>query len=176
LSSPTLTGYNSTIRDTVGNALPGATVVVLQGQTDTVDVATQPGTPLAAIFADPYQNSQIPQSEVILAGEVSTVSGSPTVNWVTGNLLSEFLVGQTIVINGVQYTVGAWVSATQITLNQNALSSGDFTYSATIPADPLVSDDLGNVEFWASGGWYVLQIYDTQMPEQAVIGITLSHV
>src|ERR1700761_3344405 len=176
MTAPTLSAYSDSVRDTVGNALPGATIIVLAGQLDTGDTDTQPGTPLAVIFADPYQNSQIPQQAVSLAGTLSTTSGSNIANWVPGSLLSEFLVNATIVINGVQYTVEEWVSSTQILLATNGLSTGTFNFTATIAASPLTSDGLGNFEFWASGGWYVLQIYDSQMPEQFLKGISISHV
>jgi hypothetical protein len=176
MTTPTLSAYNDTVRDTVGNALPGAVVSVLSGQLDTVDTDTQPGSPLAVIWADPYQNSQIPQEEVVLAGTVLVNAGSPDVVLASGNPLSKFLVFNIIVINGVQYTVEDWTDAAHITLATNAISSGTFAYSATIPVTPLLSDGLGNIEFWASGGWYVLQIYDSQMPEQFFQGISVSHV
>ena len=176
MSIPTLSAYSDTVRDTVGNALAGATIAVLSGQLDTVNTTDQPGTPLAIIWADAYGNSQIPQQAVSLAGTVATVAGSPNVTWVSGNLLSQFLPTNIIVINGVQYTVASWTSPTACVLATNALSTGTFAYTATIPATPLESDGLGNFEFWAAAGWYVLQIYDNQMPEQALYGISVSHV
>lgn len=176
MTTPTLSAYSDQVRDTVGNALPGATISVLSGQVDTVNDSTQPGSPLAHIYADPYQQSEIPQAAVSLAGTVTTVAGSPNVVLATGNPLSEFLVLNLIVINGVQYTVEDWTDSSHIILATNAISSGTFAYSAIIPVTPLLSDGLGNFEFWAPGGWYVLQIYDSQMPEQAVFGITVSHV
>lgn len=176
MASPTLSAYVDKVSDTVGNALPGATITVLSGQIDTVDTSTQPGSPLADIWADPYGNSQIPQTPIALAGTVTTVAGSPNVVWASGNLLSQFLPWNLIVINGVQYTVASWTDAEHITLKTNALSSGTFAYTATIPVTPLESDGFGNFEFWAAGGWYVLQIYDNQMPAQFVQGIALAHI
>jgi PPE-repeat protein len=178
MPSPSLSSYQDKVTDTVGNALPGATIAVLTGQLDTVNATPQPGTPLAHIFADPYGNSEIPQAPIALSGTVSTVAGSPIVTWVSGSLLSQFLPGHIITINGVQYTVGQWINANTVVLitPQNALSTGTFAYSATIPVTPLESDSLGNVEFWAAGGWYVLQIYDSQMPTQLLLGISIAHV
>jgi hypothetical protein len=173
MSSPTLESFTGTITATSGQVIPGQTITVLSGQTDTVDDAIQPGTPLATIYADPYGNSQIPQAPVSLSGTVATVAGSPNVTWESGNPLSEFLEENVIVINGVQYTVAQWNSATSIVLATNALSTGTFAYSATIPVDPLVSDGNGNYQFWAAAGYYVLQIYGPQLPAQFILGISI---
>src|SRR5580698_10103723 len=105
MASPTLSSYQGQLFNTSGGALAGVIVAVLSGQTDTVDVATQPGSPLASIFADPYGYSEIPQIPLNLSGVVVTVAGSPNVVFVSGSALSQFLVNLTITINGVQYTV-----------------------------------------------------------------------
>jgi hypothetical protein len=173
MPTPILSSYQSQLFNTAGSAVPGATISVLLGQTDTVNISTQPGSPLGSIYADPYGNSQIPQTPITLAGTVSTIAGSPNVALAAGSQLSQFLVGNIIVINGVQYTVAAWISAIAIVLATNAQSTGTFTYSAAIPVAALQTDGFGNFQFWTEPGYYVLQIYDPQMPNQFIQGITV---
>lgn len=51
-----------TVQDNRGNAIPGATVIVLGGTMATVNTATQPGTPLATIYSDPGGTQVINQT------------------------------------------------------------------------------------------------------------------
>lgn len=57
MSNPTLLSYNSIVQDSVGQVIPGSTIIVLAGTVDgsrAVNSATKPGTPLANIFYDAY--------------------------------------------------------------------------------------------------------------------------
>src|SRR5580698_6971197 len=174
MSSPTLGTFIGKAQNTQGQAVPGISIAVLAGQVDTVDVATQPGSPLATIYADPYGNSQIPQQAVNLAGTCATAAGSPNVAWASGNPFSIFLEGQTITINGAQYTVEEVVSPTALVLATNAMGTGAFAYSATIPAEPLTTDGYGNFQFWAAAGYYVLQVYGGTVTAQFVQGLNIA--
>lgn len=171
MPNPTLSSYASVVQSTQGQAIPGATVTVLSGQVDTVTSNTQPGSPLATIYADPYGYSQVPQTALNLSGNV-VINGTPNVSYSSGNQLSAYLAGNTITINGVQYTVASVnPTAGTLVLTTNAASSGTFAWSATIPITPLVSDGQGNFEFWAAPGYYVLQIYGIQITTQILQGI-----
>jgi hypothetical protein len=112
VSTPTLGSWSGSLRSVEGVAVANATIIVLSGQTDTVNTTTQPGTPLASIYSDPYGNNAINQS-----------------------------------------------------------------------TSPLQSDGLGNYQFWAAPGWYVLQIYgagiyqivDGETEYQAIEGIAIGN-
>lgn len=199
MATPTLDSYQSQLQMASGQALGGPAAVevgdeevfidtntesnsplvaiaVLAGALDAVNGSTTPGSPLATIYADPYGNSQIPQSALSLTGQCTTVAGSPNVAYSSGTALSQYLVGQTITINGVQYTVESWSSAngvTSIVLEQDAQSSGTFTWTATIPAIPLTPDGQGNFQFWALRGYYTLQVYGSQIPTPYFQCVTL---
>jgi hypothetical protein len=184
MPSPTLSSFQGQLFNTAGGAVAGATITVLSGQVDTVNVTNQPGSPLATIYADPYGYSEIPQVQLALAGNVATVAGSPNVIYSSGSQLSAFLIGLIITINGVQYTVlSVDPTAGTLVLATNAQSSGTFAWSATIPVSSLdsvpgfgVTDGFGNFQFWAAAGYYVLQIYSEVMPEQYIQGISLGEV
>jgi len=172
--TPTLSSFQGVVQDSQGNAIPGATVIVLAGQIDTVTTTTQPGSPLATIYADPYGYSEVPQVALNLSGDVTTAAGSPNVSYSSGNRLSSYLAGQTITINGVQYTVSSVnPSAGTLVLATNALSTGTFSWSATIPVTPLETDGGGNYQFWCAAGYYVLQIYGAAITVQFLLGISI---
>lgn len=62
--NPTLAFYGDKLTTTEGAALAGATVIVLKGTVggpDAVNTSTQPGSPLAAIYYDPYGEYPIDQ-------------------------------------------------------------------------------------------------------------------
>ena len=61
----TLYSWQDTIQNTLGQANPSATIIVLSGTTSgaaQVNTTTQPGTPLATIYADPYGATPINQT------------------------------------------------------------------------------------------------------------------
>ena len=63
-SSPTLSSWLDTITNSLGQALPDVTIIVLRGTVggnQEADTDVQPGTPLAAIYSDPYGDSPIDQ-------------------------------------------------------------------------------------------------------------------
>lgn len=63
--SPTLFSWRDTITNTVGQSLPDVTVIVLNGTvggSQNANTETQPGSPLATIYADPYGSVAINQS------------------------------------------------------------------------------------------------------------------
>jgi hypothetical protein len=65
MSTPSLATWLDTIQNSVGQALPNVTVIVLAGTTggtQAVNTLTQPGTPLATIYSDPYGSALIDQA------------------------------------------------------------------------------------------------------------------
>ena len=71
-TSPTLASITGQVIDSSGQIIPGATITVLSGTiggTDAVNTTTQPGTPLATIWADPYGNTLINQATTPLVSD-----------------------------------------------------------------------------------------------------------
>lgn len=159
--------YDGRVQSTVGQALAGASIAVL---TQPANVTTQPGSPLAAIFAAATSN----------ANTISAASWSPTtaqISFTFGSAPSADVVpGSYVSISGVNpagYN-GIWqvvsvvgnvvVVTTPFTLaaivNPGTYVSGGVTASSALP-NPFFTDGLGNFFFYAAAGIYTVQIYDT---------------
>lgn len=94
----TLSVINKQITSVIGQPLPGVSVAVLVGDINgasPVDATTQPGSPLATIYADPQGTT--PLTNPTTLGTTATVGVDGF-----GNLCS--------IVNGV-YTIGIWVSS-----------------------------------------------------------------
>lgn len=66
--SPVLSSYSGKVQTVEGMALPGVNIAVLSGTISgpqEVDTTTQPGSPLAAIYSDPYGEYQIAGSVIV---------------------------------------------------------------------------------------------------------------
>ena len=64
-TNPVYGGYSGIVQNPQGQAVPNATVTVLSGTiggSQTVYTGSQPGSPLAVIYADPYGSVQIDQT------------------------------------------------------------------------------------------------------------------
>ena len=75
--APTLVSWQDTLSNSLGQVIPNATIIVLSGTiggSQGVNATTQPGTPLATIYADPYGATPINQSMAPL----STSAGDGT--------------------------------------------------------------------------------------------------
>lgn len=75
MSSPTLFSWLDTIQNSIGQVLPNVTVIVLAGTvggSGGVNTTSQPGSPMATIFADPYGATPINQS----TNPINTSSGN----------------------------------------------------------------------------------------------------
>jgi len=71
-STPILSSWQDTIQNSIGQVLPGVTVIVLSGTvigSQEVDTDMQPGSPLASIFSDPYGDNPVDQENLPLTTE-----------------------------------------------------------------------------------------------------------
>jgi hypothetical protein len=81
-------------------------------------------------------NISLPSGSVFLvtqlAGTVNTGNVSATVTWASGDKFSPLLVGKQIIIAGTSHGIAAYVSPTQITIDQ-AIVVGALGQVYTIP-------------------------------------------
>ena len=69
------------------------------------------------------------------SGTVSATGGSAAITWVTGDMFDQFLVGATIELNYVPYTVGTVIDSTHLVLTSSYAVSGftpSLPYSASV--------------------------------------------
>jgi len=168
--------YDGRIQSTQGQALAGASIAVL---TQPAITTTQPGTPLATIFAAATSNAAAITAASWLAGVISfTFSAPPPADVVAGYFISVTGITPTA-YNGIwQVTsvVGNVVSVTTpFTLvaiaNPGTYAAGGTVATSALP-NPFFSDTLGNFSFYAAAGIFTVQLYDTlgRMPTQLVLG------
>lgn len=159
--------YDGRVQDIVGNAIAGASIAVL---TQPAVTTTQPGSPLATIFA----------AATSTTGTLTTASWSTLTQQLTfgfsGSVPADVIAGSFIGIATVNPTGynGIWqvvsvaglnvVATTAFTLapvaNPGTYVSGGNTASSVLP-NPFFTDTLGNFNFYAAAGVYTVQIYDT---------------
>ena len=72
------------------------------------------------------------------SGQVAVTNGSPVVNWSSGTVFDQNLVGQTITIDSIGYVVLAVQSSTTLTLTTTVVSSSS-TYAYTASPLPLAA-------------------------------------
>lgn len=63
--APTLFSWRDTLTNSIGQSIPGATVIILEGTvggSEAVNTTTRPGSPLATIYSDPYGATPIDQT------------------------------------------------------------------------------------------------------------------
>lgn len=168
--------YDGSIRSVIGNALSGLSIAVL---TQPAVTTTQPGSPLASIFAANVTNSATLTSASWLAGVVTFVfSAAPPADVVIGSFIQISGVNPTG-FNGVFQVTGVSgnnVTASLVT-NPGAYVSGGTVATSALP-NPLQTDNNGNYFFYAAAGTYTIQVYDatlgrlqTQLifPDQAIV-------
>jgi len=153
--------YDGSVRTVIGNALTGLSVAVL---TQPANTTTQPGSPLASIFAAPTTNSATLSSASWLAGTVTFVfSAAPPADVVAGSYIQITLVNPGG-YNGVFLVVGINgnnVTAALVT-NPGAYVSGGTVATSALP-NPFTTDNLGNFFFYAAAGTYTVQVYDASL-------------
>src|SRR5437660_1307760 len=153
--------YDGSVRTVVGSALTGLSVAVLSQPANT---STQPGSPLAAIFAASITNSATLSGASWLAGTATFVfSATPPADVVAGSYIQVTLVNPTG-YNGVFLVTG--VSGNNVTAalvtNPGAYVSGGTIATSALP-NPFTTDNLGNFFFYAAAGTYTVQIYDATL-------------
>lgn len=157
--------YDGSLRTVLGVSLPGASIAVL---TQPAVTSTQPGSPLASIFAANTTNSATLSSASWVNGVMTLVfSAAPPADVVPGSFIQVTGVNpagynniwQVVSVNGNNVVV-----TTPFTLatpaNPGAYVSGGTVATSALP-NPFFTDNLGNFFFYAPAGSYTVQIYDT---------------
>lgn len=153
--------YDGSVRTVVGNALTGLSVAVL---TQPANTSTQPGSPLASIFAANTTNSATLNSASWLGGVVTFVfSATPPADVVVNSYIQVTLVNPggfngVFLVTGVN---GNNVTAALATNPGNYVAGGTVATSA-LP-NPLLTDNNGNYFFYAAAGTYTIQVYDATL-------------
>ena len=101
---------------------------------------------------------QITFSASTYAGTVSATGGSAAITWVSGDEFDQFLVGQTIVLNFVNYTVGVVIDSFHLTLTTSYAVSG-FTPSLPYSASVTGANVTARTGAFLDGYFFVNQPY-----------------
>lgn len=165
---PSFYRYDGTVQDPTGLAIPGANIAVLS---QPASFATQPGSPLQAIYAANGSNSATVTGITWAGGQLTiALSSTPPADIVTGSyiglsgvtpsafnttLSSPYLV---VSVNGNNVVV---VSVS----NPGVYVSGGTVATSVLP-NPLSTDNNGNYFFYAAAGIYSVQIYSPTIAER----------
>lgn len=161
--------YDGNVRTVRGESLSGVSIAVL---TQPAITTTQPGSPLAALFAAAVSNAAALSTASWLLGVASfTFSTAPSADVVVGSYF------QITGVNPAGYN-GVWLVAsvvgnvvTAISLtNPGLYVSGGVVATSALP-NPFPSDNAGNYFFYTAAGTYTLQLYDAlgRMPTQLLL-------
>lgn len=155
--------------------MAGASIAVL---TQPAVTTTQPGSPLATIFAAATSNAAAISTASWLAGVISfTFSAPPPADVVAGSFINVTGINPAG-YNGIWQVVSVVGNVVSVTTpftlvaiaNPGAYVSGGTVATSALP-NPFFSDTLGNFFFYAAAGIYTVQMYDTlgRMPSQLVL-------
>lgn len=172
---PSFFRYDGVRQDPVGLALPGVSVAVL---TTPSNFSTQPGSPLATLYAANASNSATITAAVWSAGLIQfTFSSTPPSDVIAGSYI--FVSGVTPA--GFNTTVSApWlvVSVRGNNVFVAALTSpGTYVSGGTVATsalpNPTATDNNGNYHFYAAAAIYGVQLYsatstEIDLPDQDV--------
>jgi hypothetical protein len=167
--------FDGRIQSTSGFAISGVSIAVLNQPASTT---TQPGSPLATIFAAATSNAATLSTTSWLAGIISfTFSAPPPADVVPGSFIQLTLVNPTG-DNGIFQVVSVVGNVVTVTTpftlaplaNPGLYVSGGTVATSALP-NPFPSDTLGNFFFYAAAGIYTVQIFDPQgrLPGQLVL-------
>lgn len=127
----TLGIYTGIVTNSLGQAVPGATIIVLSGTiggTDAVNLSTQPGSPLATIYVDPYAQTLIDQTtSPLLSDDNGNFSFCATSGWYVLQIYglgvgAQYTQGISIFLGGSVGPQGTFSTATP-TLNQPTVTT-----------------------------------------------------
>jgi hypothetical protein len=158
--------FDGRIQATSGFAIPGVSIAVL---TEPAVTSTQPGSPLAAIFAAAISNAAAISAASWLAGVISfTFTAPPPADVVPGSFIAVTGINpggynsiwQVTGVNGNVVTVTTPFTLAAIA-NPGAYVAGGTVATSALP-NPFLTDTLGNYFFYAAAGIYAVQIYDTE--------------
>jgi hypothetical protein len=179
MSAPTYYRYDGWVQTPTGEAVPGASVAVLD---QPANFTSQPGSPLAAIYGAPNSNgatitgaswaaqqitfmlSATPPSDVVPGSYIATSGASPSGYNSTDE--SPWLV---LSVLGNNVTVAALT-------NPGSYVSGGTIATSVLP-NPLSTDGNGHYFFYTLPGIYSIQVYgetifEQDYPDQDVGGIS----
>jgi hypothetical protein len=164
--------YDGTTRSVVGLSLTGVSVAVLSQPAVT---STQPGSPLATIWAAPLSNAP--------ALTIATWANG-FITFTLGTVPSDVIVGAYLSVSGVNPTgyngiwqvssiVGLLVTVTLpggglISTTPGTYVSGGTVATSALP-NPFLTDQLGNFFFYALAGIYAVQLYGSALPTQLIL-------
>lgn len=164
--------FDGSTRSVPGLALNGVSLAVL---TQPAVTTTQPGSPLATIWAAANSNAPALTGASWFAGFITFALAS---------VPSDVVVGAYLSISGVNPTGynGIWLISAVTGLNvqvtktdgtlinptPGAYVSGGTVATSALP-NPFTTDTLGNFFFYATAGIYTLQFYGSALPNQLVL-------
>jgi len=164
--------YDNSTRSITGQALSGVSVAVL---TQPAVTTTQPGSPLATIFAASTSNAPALSSASWAAGFITFVLGSVPADVVVGAYISVTGINPTgyngiwliNAVSGLNIKVTK-TDGTLIGTTPGTYVSGGTVATSVLP-NPFLTDQLGNFFFYAAAGIYTVQLYGSALPNQLVL-------
>ncbi len=142
-----LCSWQDIIQNSLGQGNPNATVIVLSGTIGgarAVNTTTQPGTPLATIYADPYGATQINQT----TGPLTTAAGNGWFQFWTACNSYVVIQAYGLGING-QLVYGVFVGS----VSQSSISA---TAPIVVSPNPITGTGIISCPTCGSGGgtWF----------------------
>lgn len=164
--------YDNTVRSVVGLGLPGIDVAVL---TQPADTTTEPGSPLATIWAASTSNAPVLTTASWANGFITFTLVSVPADVVIGAYLSIAGVTPTgyngiwliNLVSGLDVQVTN-IDGTLINPTPGLYVSGGTVATSALP-NPFLTDNLGNLFFYAAAGIYTVQFYGSALPSQLVL-------
>lgn len=164
--------YDGTTRSIVGLSLSGVSVAIL---TQPANTTTQPGSPLATIWAASLSNAP-------------TLTGASWANgfitFALNTIPSDVVAGAYLSVSGITPTGynGIWLISSVSGLNvivtktdgtlinptPGVYVSGGTVATSALP-NPFLTDQLGNFFFYAAAGIYTVQLYGSALPNQLIL-------
>jgi hypothetical protein len=171
---PSFYRYDGSVQTPLGLAVDGANIAVL---TDPSNFSTQPGTPLATIYAADASNAATITGATWMAGQILfTFSTTPPADVVPNSFIAVSGVNPSTYDTTLEApylvvsVVGDVVTVAELT-NPGAYISGGTVATSVLP-NPLPSGPNGNFFFYAASGLYGVQIYystvEMDFPDQGV--------
>ena len=164
--SATYFRYDGTTRNTVGEAVTGADIGVL---TQPADTTTEPGSPLATIYAASTSNALTVTGAAWSNGTATLTFSSVSSDVVVGSYISISSVLPSGYNGIVQVTAVSGLTVSYaLSTDPGTYVSGGSAASSALP-NPFTTDELGNFFFYTLAGIYTVQIYGSNLPNQLVL-------
>ena len=164
MSAPTYFRFDGWVQTPTGEAVPGASVAVLN---QPADFTSQPGSPLATIYGAPNSNSASITGASWAAQQITfTLSATPPADIVPGSYIS-VTGANPAAFNGIWLVVsvlGNTVTVAAISSPGTYVSGG--TVATSVLPNPVATDGNGHYFFYALPGIYSVQVYGESIFEQ----------